>query len=112
MKHPLVAKIAFTGGIATGRKIAVWAAEGLKKVSLELSGNDPLIVCDDVDLDVAARGAAWACYLNMGQVCTSVERIYVFESVAEQVHREVRGFHKGTAHRKPDGIRRRSWPDD
>lgn len=84
VKHPLVAKIAFTGGIATGRKIAVWAAEGLKKVSLELSGNDPLIVCDDVDLDVAARGAAWACYLNMGQVCTSVERIYVFESVAEK----------------------------
>src|SRR5262249_53909907 len=84
VKHPKVAKIAFTGGIHTGRKIAVWAAENLKKVSLELSGNDPLIVCDDVDLDVAARGAAWACYLNMGQVCTSAERIYVFEKVAEK----------------------------
>jgi acyl-CoA reductase-like NAD-dependent aldehyde dehydrogenase len=84
VKHPKVNKIAFTGGIDTGRKIAVWAAEGLKKISLELSGNDPLIVCDDVDLDVAVRGAAWACYLNMGQVCTSAERIYVFESVADK----------------------------
>jgi betaine-aldehyde dehydrogenase len=84
VKHPKVSKIAFTGGIDTGRKIAVWAAENLKKVSLELSGNDPLIVCDDVDLDVAVRGAAWACYLNMGQVCTSAERIYVFENVADK----------------------------
>ncbi|HSE42759.1 MAG TPA: aldehyde dehydrogenase family protein [Acidobacteriota bacterium] len=84
VKHPKVSKIAFTGGIDTGRKIAVWAAENLKKVSLELSGNDPLIVCDDVDLDVAVRGAAWACYLNMGQVCTSAERIYVFQNVADK----------------------------
>ena len=84
VKHPRVSKIAFTGGIHTGRKIAVQAAENLKKVSLELSGNDPLIVCDDVDLDVAVNGAAWACYLNMGQVCTSVERIYVFKNVADK----------------------------
>src|SRR5262249_3136072 len=81
VKHPKVAKIAFTGGIHTGRKIAVWAAENLKKVSLELSGNDPLIVCDDVDLDVAARGAAWACFLNMGQVCTSAERFFIVAKV-------------------------------
>jgi acyl-CoA reductase-like NAD-dependent aldehyde dehydrogenase len=84
VKHPLVSKIAFTGGVHTGRKIALLAAENLKKLSLELSGNDPLIVCDDVDLDVAAHGAAWACYLNMGQVCTSVERIYVFKNVIEK----------------------------
>jgi acyl-CoA reductase-like NAD-dependent aldehyde dehydrogenase len=84
VKHLRVSKIAFTGGVTTGRKIAVMAAENLKKVSLELSGNDPLIVCDDVDIDVAAKGAAWACYLNMGQVCTSVERIYVFKNVAEK----------------------------
>src|SRR6185312_16360279 len=55
VKHPKVSKIAFTGGIQTGRKLAIMAAEGLKKVSLELSGNDPLIVCDDVDLDIAVR---------------------------------------------------------
>ena len=94
VRHPKVAKIAFTGGVNAGRRIAMLAAEQLKKVSLELSGNDPLIVCDDVDLDIAVRGAAWACYLNMGQVCTSAERIYVFENVAgEFVHRFVEFTH-------------------
>jgi betaine-aldehyde dehydrogenase len=92
VRHPKVSKIAFTGGVTTGRKIAMMAAENLKKVSLELSGNDPLIVCDDVDLDVAAKGAAWACYLNMGQVCTSVERIYVFKSVAEKYIEKFEAF--------------------
>src|SRR6266851_1421475 len=85
--EPLVAHrythvIAFTGSVATGRRIATLAAERLKKINLELGGNDPFIVCDDVDLDVAVRGAVWAAYLNMGQVCTSGERFYVFDSVA------------------------------
>jgi betaine-aldehyde dehydrogenase len=82
--HPGTDLIAFTGSVATGRRIAVLAAEQLKKTHLELGGNDPLIVCDDVDLDVAVRGAVWAAYLNMGQVCTSGERFYVFESVAKK----------------------------
>ncbi|MEW6367539.1 MAG: aldehyde dehydrogenase family protein [Acidobacteriota bacterium] len=73
--------IAFTGSVATGKRIAALAADGLKKTNLELGGNDPFIICDDVDLDVAARGAAWAAFLNMGQVCTSAERIYIFRSV-------------------------------
>ena len=73
--------VAFTGSIATGRRIAVKAAEQLKKVHLELGGNDPFIVCDDVDVEVAARGAAFATFLNMGQVCTSAERFYVFDRV-------------------------------
>jgi acyl-CoA reductase-like NAD-dependent aldehyde dehydrogenase len=75
--HRDVELVAFTGSQATGRKVAVACAEQLKKCHLELGGNDPLIVDEDVDLDVAARGAAWACYLNMGQVCTSAERFYV-----------------------------------
>src|SRR2546428_1018284 len=81
--HPDVQLIAFTGSIATGKAIAQAAAPHLKKLNLELGGNDPFIVCDDVDLDVAARGAVWAAFLNMGQVCTSGERFYVFESVFE-----------------------------
>src|SRR5215813_13020335 len=80
--HPLTALVAFTGSVATGRRIATLAVERLKKINLELGGNDPFIVCDDVDLDVAVRGAVWAAYLNMGQVCTSGERFYVFDSVA------------------------------
>ncbi len=75
--HRDVELVAFTGSQATGRKVAVACAEQLKKCHLELGGNDPLIVDEGVDLDVAARGAAWACYLNMGQVCTSAERFYV-----------------------------------
>jgi acyl-CoA reductase-like NAD-dependent aldehyde dehydrogenase len=75
--HRDVELVAFTGSQATGRKVAVACAEQLKKCHLELGGNDPLIVDEGVDLDVAAKGAAWACYLNMGQVCTSAERFYV-----------------------------------
>jgi acyl-CoA reductase-like NAD-dependent aldehyde dehydrogenase len=75
--HRDVELVAFTGSQATGRKVAVTCAERLKKCHLELGGNDPLIVDEGVDLDVAAKGAAWACYLNMGQVCTSAERFYV-----------------------------------
>jgi len=81
--HPDVDVVAFTGSVSTGRRIAVKAAEQLKKVHLELGGNDPFIVCDDVDVEIAARGAAFAAFLNMGQVCTSAERFYVFESVYE-----------------------------
>src|SRR5205085_5624611 len=82
--HPLTALVAFTGSVATGKRIATLAVERLKKINLELGGNDPFIVCDDVDLDVAERGAVWAAFLNMGQVCTSGERFYVFESISEK----------------------------
>jgi len=81
--HRDTALVAFTGSIATGKLIAQQAAPHLKKLNLELGGNDPFIVCDDVDLDVAARGAVWAAFLNMGQVCTSGERFYIFESIYE-----------------------------
>src|SRR2546421_6338352 len=84
VKHPLTPVIAFTGSVATGRRIATLAAERIKRVNLELGGNDPFIVCDDADVDVAVRGAVWAAFLNMGQVCTSGERFYVFESISEK----------------------------
>jgi acyl-CoA reductase-like NAD-dependent aldehyde dehydrogenase len=57
------------------------AAEQMKKVHLELGGKDAFIVCDDVDLEIAVRGAVWAAYLNSGQVCTSAERFYVLPQV-------------------------------
>lgn len=75
--HRDVEIVAFTGSQATGRKIAVACAEQLKKCHLELGGNDPFIVDDGVDLEVAAKGAAWASFLNMGQVCTSAERFFI-----------------------------------
>src|SRR5215471_19154637 len=82
--HPNTHVIAFTGSVATGKRIATLAAERVKKVNLELGGNDPFIICDDIDLEVAVRSAVWAAYLNMGQVCTSGERFYVFDSVADE----------------------------
>lgn len=84
VEHPLTKLITFTGSTATGRRINVAAAERLKVCHLELGGSDPIIVCDDVDLDVAARAVCWASFLNNGQVCTSAKRILVFESVYDQ----------------------------
>src|ERR671920_2102972 len=75
--------IAFTGSVTTGTAIARTAAERIARVNLELGGKDPFIVCPDVAdaIDVAAKGGAWAAYLNAGQVCTSAERFYVMRDV-------------------------------
>lgn len=81
--HPETHVVAFTGSTDTGREIARLCAENFKKVTLELGGKDPLVVCEDSDVKVAARAAAWAAYLNAGQVCTSTERIYVHRSIAD-----------------------------
>jgi betaine-aldehyde dehydrogenase len=77
--------IAFTGSVATGTRIAQRAAGRLARVNLELGGKDPFIVCADVaaDIEIAARGGAWAAFLNAGQVCTSAERFYVERAVYE-----------------------------
>jgi betaine-aldehyde dehydrogenase len=75
--------VAFTGSVETGKRIAGVCAERVARMNLEMGGKDPFIVCADVagDVAVAARGGAWAAYLNAGQVCTSAERFYVHESV-------------------------------
>ena len=84
VRHPDVPIVTFTGSVATGKKIASLAADNLKKVSLELGGKDPMIICDDADIEIAAQGASWGGFVNAGQVCTSIERVYVFESVIDQ----------------------------
>ena len=75
--------IAFTGSVATGTRIAERAARRIARVNLELGGKDPFIVCADVagEIEIAARGGAWAAFLNAGQVCTSAERFYVQREV-------------------------------
>ena len=83
VEHPDTRVIAFTGSVETGKKIALMAAKQLKKTSLELGGNDPIIICDDVDIEIAAKGTTWGGLLNAGQVCTSLERVFVMESVAD-----------------------------
>ncbi len=75
--------VAFTGSVETGKKVAAACADRMARVNLEMGGKDPFIVCSDVAgaLDVAARGGAWAAFLNAGQVCTSAERFYVMNDV-------------------------------
>jgi acyl-CoA reductase-like NAD-dependent aldehyde dehydrogenase len=76
-----ISLVAFTGSVETGKSVMRAAAETMTKVHLELGGKDAFIVCEDVDLEVASRGAVWAAYLNSGQVCTSAERFYVMNDV-------------------------------
>ena len=71
VRHPGVDMVAFTGSQETGRKVGLAAAERLIPANLELGGKDPFIICDDVDIEIAAQGAVWAACLNAGQVCTS-----------------------------------------
>jgi acyl-CoA reductase-like NAD-dependent aldehyde dehydrogenase len=83
--HPHVRKIAFTGSTPVGEQIMALAARGTKRVTLELGGSDPMIICDDADLDAAASAASMGRFYNCGQACLAIKRVYVFESVADQV---------------------------
>jgi len=82
--HAGVNKIAFTGQTETGKNIMRLAAQHVTRITLELGGSDPCIVCDDADLEKAARGVAIGRFFNAGQACLAVKRLYVFSSVAEQ----------------------------
>jgi|AntRauMinimDraft_4_1070384.scaffolds.fasta_scaffold02569_2 succinate-semialdehyde dehydrogenase/glutarate-semialdehyde dehydrogenase len=75
--------VAFTGSTETGRVVAERAGRNLIDCSLELGGNNPLVVLGDADVDEAARGAVQACFSNAGQLCLSAERIYVVESASD-----------------------------
>ncbi len=84
VKHPMVKKIAMTGSSDTGKRIMQTAAPYLKNVSLELGGQCPAIVCEDADLDNAAYVIAYKGFRNCGQSCSSVNRVYVHESIHQQ----------------------------
>jgi succinate-semialdehyde dehydrogenase/glutarate-semialdehyde dehydrogenase len=78
-------KIMFTGSVATGKKIAQAAAKDLTPVVLELGGKDAMIVFDDANLELTAAAAVWGAFCNAGQSCSSVERLYVQDSVADKL---------------------------
>ncbi len=73
--------VCFTGSYATGRAVARAAADGLRRVQLELGGKDPAYVCDDVDVDDAALAVAEGAFYNAGQSCSAIERVYVHRAV-------------------------------
>ena len=81
--NPKVAKITFTGSTGVGRWLMKEAADGIKRLSLELGGNAPFIVFDDADLDAAVEGAMISKFRNAGQTCVCANRIYVQESIVE-----------------------------
>jgi benzaldehyde dehydrogenase (NAD) len=83
VKNPLVKMIRFTGSSKVGRQVGSIAGGLLKRVSLELGGNNPFIVLDDVDIEAAASAGAWGSYLHQGQICLTVGRHLVHEKIAD-----------------------------
>jgi acyl-CoA reductase-like NAD-dependent aldehyde dehydrogenase len=83
--HPVPRKISFTGSIETGKKVAQSAAPDLKRVTLELGGNDPAIILDDADPAWAAKAIFAGAFNNNGQVCSAVKRVYVPEALYDDV---------------------------
>ncbi|ASK34128.1 succinate-semialdehyde dehydrogenase [Alcanivorax sp. N3-2A] len=95
-------KLFFTGSVNAGKTLMAQAAHTLTPVSLELGGNDPMLVLADADLERASNGAAWAGYQNAGQSCGGVERIYVeapvYDDFVERLAKKTRALRHGPGH--------------
>jgi succinate-semialdehyde dehydrogenase/glutarate-semialdehyde dehydrogenase len=82
--NPRVRKVSFTGSTEVGRQVMAAAAKDIKRVTLELGGSDPMIVCDDANIDEAVKAAAIGRFFNCGQACLAIKRLYLFDSIADQ----------------------------
>lgn len=100
--HPLVAKVAMTGSTRTGKHLMELISPSLKRISLELGGQCPAIVCADADLDIAAKVVSYKGFRNMGQSCSSVNRVYVHTSVHDQFVEKLRAL--AEKHTIGDGV--------
>ncbi|MFI7586397.1 aldehyde dehydrogenase family protein [Spongisporangium articulatum] len=89
VEHPLVELVSFTGGLATGQAIMRSAAEGVKRVALELGGKNPNIVFADADLEAAVDYALTGAFLHAGQVCSAGTRLILHDSIAEEFAAEL-----------------------
>lgn len=87
MANPLVRRINFTGSTATGRRLAETAGRHLKRMVLQLSGQNPLIVLADADLKYAVEAAAYGAFVHQGQICMCVRRIYLEQDIAQEFTR-------------------------
>lgn len=90
--HPGISKIVFTGSTETGKKIMASGASTLKRMTLELGGNDAGIVLPDCDPRQIAEGLFWGAFINGGQTCAALKRLYVHEDIYEDVCQELRKF--------------------
>jgi betaine-aldehyde dehydrogenase len=106
VEHPRTHAVAFTGSVPAAQAVAEAAGRRFKPVLIEASGNDPFIVMPSAPIEVAAKGAAFAAFLNCGQVCTSAERFYVHEAVYEPfvdaLEREARALRVGSGLERVD----------
>lgn len=93
-EHPDIGKISFTGSTATGRRVMQSASGNLKRLTLELGGNDPAIVLPDVDPKAIAKDLFWASFANSAQFCVACKRLYVHEAIYDDVARELTAYAK------------------
>jgi succinate-semialdehyde dehydrogenase/glutarate-semialdehyde dehydrogenase len=93
--HPVIRKITFTGSTAVGKQLAALAGQHMKRVTMELGGHAPVIVCEDADLELAAKAAGAAKFRNAGQVCISPTRFLVHESVRKDFSAALANYARG-----------------
>ena len=84
-EHPDIDKITFTGSTATGKKIMEGASADLKRITLELGGNDASIVLPDADVQKVAEQLFWSSFMNAGQICVAAKRIYIHEDIYDEL---------------------------
>jgi succinate-semialdehyde dehydrogenase / glutarate-semialdehyde dehydrogenase len=112
--HPLVRRVAFTGETGTGRHIAELAAPQFKRITLELGGSDPMIICPDANLKAAVKGAVIGRYWNAGQACLAAKRLYVFDAVYDEFMQglvdEVSRYECGSGWTRPEKPKLRMGP--
>jgi acyl-CoA reductase-like NAD-dependent aldehyde dehydrogenase len=93
--HPIPRKVSFTGSVATGKKVAAAAAPDLKRVTLELGGNDPAIVLPDANPKAIAAKLFWGAFQNCGQVCSAIKRVYAPEAMYDTLVGELAEIARG-----------------
>src|SRR5437660_9969311 len=92
LRHPRVRRIAFTGSTEVGRHVMEVAGREIKRVTLELGGSDPMIVCEDADVDAAAKNADVGRFFNCGQMCLGVKRLFVHASIYDAFVGQLNGI--------------------
>jgi succinate-semialdehyde dehydrogenase/glutarate-semialdehyde dehydrogenase len=112
--HPDVRRVAFTGSTAVGRHVAALAAPALKRLSLELGGSDPVIVCADADVDAAVKAVIIGRYWNAGQACLGCKRVFVhdfvYDAFVSQLVERVGRYEPGDGTVKPEKPKLRMGP--
>lgn len=94
-EHPDIDKITFTGSTATGKRIMEGASRDLKRITLELGGNDASIVLPDADVEKVAEQLFWSSFSNAGQICVAAKRIYIHEDIYDDLSKAIAEYAKG-----------------